>query len=162
VGTEARRVETEEASDARLESFRPREIPERFLSRRPISMRFEREQARNWGWGRGTQLGIKAGCPGRVLGRNTKDGWRLTVRGNSFWTRKRNGWERPHHQLSRERQSACRNGSQQRPWDLGEVWRRKGSCSCLLSGVNGQIGDPELPKVAMRHSGCKRGKWWYS
>ena len=30
VGTEARRVETEDANDGRLE---PREIPERFLSR---------------------------------------------------------------------------------------------------------------------------------
>lgn len=37
VGMEALRVETEEASDGRLESFRLREIPERFLSRRPIS-----------------------------------------------------------------------------------------------------------------------------
>ena len=37
MGTEALRVETEEASDARLESFRPREMPERFLSREPIS-----------------------------------------------------------------------------------------------------------------------------
>lgn len=32
-GTEALRVETEEANDARRESFRPRVIPERFLSR---------------------------------------------------------------------------------------------------------------------------------
>jgi len=37
VGTEARRVETEEANDARLESFRPIATPERFLSRRSIS-----------------------------------------------------------------------------------------------------------------------------
>jgi len=42
VGTEARRVETEDANDARLESFRLREIPERFLSRRQVSMHFER------------------------------------------------------------------------------------------------------------------------
>ena len=42
VGTEARRVEAEDANDGRLESFRLREIPERFLSRRPISIRFKR------------------------------------------------------------------------------------------------------------------------
>lgn len=42
VGTEARRVETEDANDARLESFRLREIPERFLSCRGISICFER------------------------------------------------------------------------------------------------------------------------
>lgn len=42
VGTEALRVETEEANDARLESFLLRDIPERFLSCRPISIRFER------------------------------------------------------------------------------------------------------------------------
>jgi len=41
VGTEARRVETEDANDARLESFRLREIPERLLSRRQVSMHFE-------------------------------------------------------------------------------------------------------------------------
>jgi hypothetical protein len=71
---------------------------------------------------------------------------RLTVRGNSSWMRKGNGWERPHHQVSRERQSACRNDLLQRPWDLGEAWRKE-SCSYLLSAVNGQIEDPELPKV---------------
>lgn len=42
VGTEARRVETEDANDARLESFRLRDIPERFLSRPAISIRLER------------------------------------------------------------------------------------------------------------------------
>lgn len=44
VGTEARRVETEEANDARLESLRPREMPERFLSRRPISTSMQRSK----------------------------------------------------------------------------------------------------------------------
>lgn len=68
------------------------------------------------------------------------------MRGNSSWTRKGNGWERPHHQVNRERQCVCRTDLLQRPWDLGGVWK-KGSCSCLLSAVNGRIGDPELPKV---------------
>ena len=41
-GTEARRVETEDANDARLDS-RLREIPERFLSGRQIGV-----ERRNW------------------------------------------------------------------------------------------------------------------
>jgi len=40
VGTDARRVETEEANDELFESFRLRETVERFLSRRRISTRF--------------------------------------------------------------------------------------------------------------------------
>ena len=48
--------------------------------------------------------------------------------------------------MSRERQSACHNGLLQRPWDLWAVWR-KGGCSYLLSVVNGQIGDRELPRA---------------
>jgi len=65
VGTEARRVETEEASDGRLESFRLRDIPERFLSRRPISTRFERERE-ELGWDAPQHRKIEIGCPGRV------------------------------------------------------------------------------------------------
>lgn len=54
VGTEARRVETEEANDARLESLRPREMPERFLSRRPISTSIQRsKQQHNYGHRKG-------------------------------------------------------------------------------------------------------------
>lgn len=65
MGTEARRVETEEASDGRLESFRLREIPERFLSRRPISARLNVRE-RNWGWDAPQHGKIDIGCPGRV------------------------------------------------------------------------------------------------
>jgi hypothetical protein len=46
MGTEARRVETEEANDARLES---REMPERFLSHQPISTRCSRRAHNNHG-----------------------------------------------------------------------------------------------------------------
>ena len=56
VGTEARRVETEDANDARLESFRLREIPERFLPCRPVSMHFERRK-RGLGIGCATMCG---------------------------------------------------------------------------------------------------------
>jgi len=38
VGTEARRVEAEEANDARLESLRPVGTPGRFLPQRQISI----------------------------------------------------------------------------------------------------------------------------
>jgi len=62
VGTEARRVETEEANDARLESFRLREMPERFLRDRPISKEFER----------GEGVEEKIGCPTNYYGARTR------------------------------------------------------------------------------------------
>lgn len=42
VGTEALRVETEEAKEARLDSLRPREMLERFLPCQPVSMHLRR------------------------------------------------------------------------------------------------------------------------
>ena len=57
VGTEARRVETEEANDELLETFRLGEILERSLSRRRISTRF---------WGEREGLGMSVQQHGKI------------------------------------------------------------------------------------------------
>jgi hypothetical protein len=49
VGTEALRVETEEAKEARLDSLRPREMLERFLPCQPVSIRLRRVVPQNPG-----------------------------------------------------------------------------------------------------------------
>ena len=69
VGTEDRRVETEDANDARLESFRLREIPERFLSCCGISIRLVRRIGRGVLQHRCTKVGCaQQGMPNHKYG----------------------------------------------------------------------------------------------
>lgn len=118
------------------------------------SVRISNAETRDGTVGRGTMyLGGEKGLGIQPSTLWHKYGQKLTVRASSFWTRRRTGWEHPHHQWNREIQSVCHNGLLECPWYLREVWRRMRGWSCLLSARSGQIvgrGSPEVCDEAFR------------